>query len=174
MCNFICRETITARIRTQYSDNRFVKTHIHIYIYIYIFTCRVAVNARRRELYRQKKAQRIERQNTYSASNVAIASEIEAPSTVDDVTPNVPLRLITEAGRYDPATFRVDNNIGTMSKKCPTCNASKFKGESLIMCCRRFRLTCFRQLPEPLSELFRDDAFMKDITAYNAAFSFTS
>ena len=141
---------------------------VHITIY------RVAVNARRRELYRQKKAQRIERQNTDSASNVAIASEIEAPSTVDDVSTTVPLRIIPEAGRYDPATFRVDNNIGTMSKKCPTCNASKFKGESLMMCCRKFRLTCFQQLPESLSELLRDDAFMKDITAYNAAFSFTS
>ena len=77
-------------------------------------------------------------------------------------------------GRYDPATFHIDNTIGLMSKTCITCNARKFEGETLMMCCRRFRLPCFQQLPEPLRELFRDDNFMKDITSYNAAFSFTS
>ena len=118
---------------------------------------RVAFNARRRGLHRLKKARRVERENNNAASNVVIASEIEAPSTVAFASTNVPRTAIPEAGRYDP-----------------TCNASKFNKETLMMCCRRFRLPCFRQLPEPLRELFRDANFMKDITPYNAAFSFTS
>ena len=48
-----------------------IRYNVHINIY------RVEINARRRELYRLKKAQRVERENTNADSNVAIASEIE-------------------------------------------------------------------------------------------------
>ena len=61
-----------------------------------------------------------------------------------------------------------------MSLRCPHCNAKKFPGETPMLCCHKRILPAFPRFPVELADMYRNNEFLKDITLYNSAFSFTS
>ena len=61
-----------------------------------------------------------------------------------------------------------------MSLRCPHCNAKKFPGEAPMFCCHKRILPAFPRFPVELADIYRNKEFLKDVTLYNSAFSFTS
>ena len=75
---------------------------------------------------------------------------------------------------YNPATFQRMHYVGEMCFRCPHCNAKKFPGETPMLCCHKRILPAFPRFPVELADIYRNKEFLKDITLYNSAFSFTS
>ncbi|XP_076290998.1 uncharacterized protein LOC143214169 [Lasioglossum baleicum] len=84
--------------------------------------------------------------------------------------------------QYNPLiNYHVESDIGRMERVCVFCNALKWKGETVGMCCSsgKVRLPLIQSPPEPLNSLLTGDRpesrhFFKKVHSYNSAFQMTS
>ncbi|XP_053592995.1 uncharacterized protein LOC103575583 [Microplitis demolitor] len=83
---------------------------------------------------------------------------------------------------YDPSiNYKQESDVGPMTKVCNYCNALKWVGESVGLCCSsgKIRLTPLLEPPEPLKSLLdgkhvQSKSFLNAVRSYNNAFQMTS
>ncbi|XP_049317009.1 uncharacterized protein LOC125779782 [Bactrocera dorsalis] len=133
---------------------------------------RAQVNARGRAVYRERRAQ--------------IRAEFADNQRPNHRQGRVPLRLRDQMEHvgflYDPdCDYSLHGAIGAMDIICTHCNAAKFRGETVGMCCSsgKVKLPALEPPPEPLQSLLTGESptskhFLQNIQAYNSCFQMTS